>query len=114
MSQVLDRTRNGVDTAADVRHARRDQGRPGARRLPVPRQQPLDRRRAQPLHDQGFYGAGQEDASRAEAFTIDAGEPAVLLGTDTGPNPAEAPAARARGVPHDDARLRRGGAQGAA
>ena len=37
-----------------------------------------------------FYGAGQEDDSRAEAFTIDAGEPAVLLGTDTGPNPAEA------------------------
>ena len=37
----------------------------------------------------GFYGAGQEDDSRAEAFTVDAGEPAVLLGTDTGPNPAE-------------------------
>ena len=38
----------------------------------------------------GFYGAGQEDASRAEEFALDAGEPAVLLGTDTGPNPAEA------------------------
>ena len=37
-----------------------------------------------------FYAANQEDASRAEAFTIDAGEPAILLGTDTGPNPAEA------------------------
>lgn len=36
-----------------------------------------------------FYGAGQEDRSRAEAFVTDAGEPAVLLGTDTGPNPAE-------------------------
>jgi uncharacterized OsmC-like protein len=36
-----------------------------------------------------FYGAGQEDGSRAEAFTLDAGEPAVLLGVDTGPNPAE-------------------------
>ena len=36
-----------------------------------------------------FYGAGQEDRSRAEAFIADAGEPAVLLGTDTGPNPAE-------------------------
>ena len=39
---------------------------------------------------QDFYGAGQEDASRPQAFSIDAGEPAVLLGTDTGPNPAEA------------------------
>jgi uncharacterized OsmC-like protein len=38
---------------------------------------------------QGFYGAGQEDATRTEAFTVDAGEPAILLGTDTGPNPAE-------------------------
>jgi uncharacterized OsmC-like protein len=36
-----------------------------------------------------FWGAGQEDTSRAEAFTLDAGEPAVLLGADTGPNPAE-------------------------
>jgi uncharacterized OsmC-like protein len=37
----------------------------------------------------GFYGAGQEDQSRASAFEVDAGEPAILLGTDTGPNPAE-------------------------
>jgi uncharacterized OsmC-like protein len=37
----------------------------------------------------GFYGAGQEDTSRTEAFVVDAGEPAILLGTDTGPNPAE-------------------------
>jgi uncharacterized OsmC-like protein len=36
-----------------------------------------------------FYAAGGEDASRAEAFELDAGEPAILLGTDTGPNPAE-------------------------
>src|SRR4051794_29037846 len=39
---------------------------------------------------QRFYGAGQEDTSRSEPFAIDAGEPAVLLGHDTGPNPAEA------------------------
>jgi len=38
---------------------------------------------------QQFYGAGQEDGSRDEAFVIDAGEPAILLGTDTGANPAE-------------------------
>lgn len=36
-----------------------------------------------------FYAANQEDTSRAKAFVIDAGEPAILLGTDTGPNPAE-------------------------
>lgn len=37
-----------------------------------------------------FHGAGQEDTSRTQAFALEAGEPAVLLGTDTGPNPAEA------------------------
>src|SRR5919205_1286179 len=37
-----------------------------------------------------FYGAGGEDASRSSDFTIDAGEPAILLGHDEAPNPAEA------------------------
>jgi uncharacterized OsmC-like protein len=37
----------------------------------------------------GFYAAGGEDTSRADEFGIDAGEPAILLGSDTGPNPAE-------------------------
>ena len=36
-----------------------------------------------------FYAAGGEDATRGQAFVLDAGEPAILLGTDTGPNPAE-------------------------
>jgi uncharacterized OsmC-like protein len=37
----------------------------------------------------GFYAAGGEDTTRGEPFELDAGEPAILLGTDTGPNPAE-------------------------
>jgi uncharacterized OsmC-like protein len=37
----------------------------------------------------GFYAAGGEDSSRSDEFEIDAGEPGILLGTDTGPNPAE-------------------------
>src|ERR1700761_5329443 len=37
----------------------------------------------------GFYAAGAEDTTRSEPFQIDAGEPAILLGTDTGANPAE-------------------------
>ncbi|HZB05648.1 MAG TPA: OsmC family protein [Thermoleophilaceae bacterium] len=36
-----------------------------------------------------FYAAGGEDTSRGEAFVLDAGEPAILLGADEGPNPAE-------------------------
>ena len=39
---------------------------------------------------QGFYAAGGEDTSRTEPFELDAGEPAILLGDDTGANPAEA------------------------
>jgi uncharacterized OsmC-like protein len=36
-----------------------------------------------------FHAAGGEDTSRSEEFQLDAGEPAILLGSDTGPNPAE-------------------------
>ena len=36
-----------------------------------------------------FYAVGGEDASREETFVLDAGEPAILLGHDEGPNPAE-------------------------
>ena len=36
-----------------------------------------------------FSAACGEDTSRTAAFTLDAGAPAILLGTDTGPNPAE-------------------------
>jgi len=36
-----------------------------------------------------FYAANQEDGSRSHEFVLDAGEPAILLGSDTGPNPAE-------------------------
>jgi len=36
-----------------------------------------------------FYGAGGEDSTRTTSFTLDAGEPQILLGSDTGPNPGE-------------------------
>lgn len=38
---------------------------------------------------QGFYGAGQEDTSRATPFTLEGDEPPVLLGTNKGPNAVE-------------------------
>ena len=37
----------------------------------------------------GFYGAGQEDATRTEPFTVDADEPPVLLGENRAPNAGE-------------------------
>jgi uncharacterized OsmC-like protein len=39
---------------------------------------------------QGFYGAGQEDASRQEPFVLESDEPPVLLGSNRAPNAVEA------------------------
>ena len=44
MSVVTDTIRNGVDTEKLFAHAGSDQGAAGAREVPVPRHQPLDRR----------------------------------------------------------------------
>lgn len=41
-------------------------------------------------HIQGFYGAGQEDASRTEPLVLEGDEPPVLLGTNQAPNAVEA------------------------
>src|SRR3990172_4152944 len=38
---------------------------------------------------QGFYGAGQEDASRTRPFILEGDEPPVLLGGNAGPNAVE-------------------------
>ena len=39
---------------------------------------------------QGFYGAGQEDASRSRPFIVEGDEPPVLLGDNAAPNAVEA------------------------
>jgi uncharacterized OsmC-like protein len=89
MSQVLDRIRNGVDSAQMYGTLDAIKADPSLGAF----QFRATNRWIDGAHNrstiQGFYGAGQEDSSRAAAFTLDAGEPAVLLGTDTGPNPAE-------------------------
>jgi len=89
MSQVLDRIRNGVDSeqmygTLDALKANPELG--------------IFQFRAHNhwidgAHNrskiQAFYGAGQEDTTRNQTFVLDAGEPAILLGADTGANPAE-------------------------
>jgi len=89
MSTVMDKIRNGVDTEVmfgtlDAIKAQPELGKFQFRA----RNHWIDG-----AHNQStikdFYGAGQEDTSRAAEFVLDAGEPAILLGTDTGPNPAE-------------------------
>jgi uncharacterized OsmC-like protein len=90
VSQVLDRARNGVDTQQMYGTLDAIKADPSLARFRFRAQNQWIDGAHNRSTIQGFYGAGQEDSSRAAAFTIDAGEPAVLLGTDTGPNPAEA------------------------
>ena len=90
MSQVIETVRNGVDSEQMYGTLDAIKADPSLARF----QFRVQNQWVDGAHNRstirGFYGAGQEDTSRAAAFTIDAGEPAVLLGSDTGPNPAEA------------------------
>ena len=90
MTQVLDRIRNGVDSAQmyGTLDAIKAQPELGVFQFRATNQWIDGAHNRSTI--KGFYGAGQEDSSRAQAFTIDAGEPAILLGVDTGANPAEA------------------------
>jgi uncharacterized OsmC-like protein len=90
MSQVLDRIRNGVDSEQMYGTLDAIKADPSLGVF----QFRATNRWIDGSHNRstikGFYGAGQEDSTRAHPFTLDAGEPAILLGSDTGPNPAEA------------------------
>jgi uncharacterized OsmC-like protein len=89
VSNVIDKTRNGVDTEVlfGTLDAIKAQPELGAFQFRA------TNRWIDGAHNrstiQNFYGAGQEDTTRTAAFELDAGEPAILLGSDTGPNPAE-------------------------
>jgi uncharacterized OsmC-like protein len=89
MTQVADRVRNGVDSeqlygTLDAIKANPELGIFQFRA----RNHWIDgSHNRSSIH--GFYGAGQEDVTREEPFELDAGEPAILLGSDTGANPAE-------------------------
>jgi uncharacterized OsmC-like protein len=89
MTQVIERHRNGVDTEQlyGTLDAIKSQPELGVFQFRA------SNRWVDGAHNrttiQGFYGAGQEDDTRESAFTLDAGEPAILLGSDTGANPAE-------------------------
>jgi len=89
MSQVLDRIRNGVDSEQLYGTLDAIKADPSLGAFQFRAQN----RWVDGAHNRStikaFYGAGQEDATRTQSFTLDAGEPAILLGTDTGPNPAE-------------------------
>ena len=89
MTQVLDRIRNGVDSAQMFGTLDAIKENPALGIF----QFRAHNHWIDGAHNRstikGFFGAGQEDTTRTAAFTLDAGEPQVLLGFDTGPNPAE-------------------------
>jgi uncharacterized OsmC-like protein len=89
MTAVTDKVRNGVDTEQMFGTLDLIKGQPELAKF----QFRATNRWIGGAHNrttiQGFHAAGGEDTTRSEAFEIDAGEPAILLGTDTGANPAE-------------------------
>jgi uncharacterized OsmC-like protein len=89
MSAVADTFRNGVDTERMFATLDLIKAQPELARF----QFRATNRWIEGAHNrstiQAFYAAGGEDTTRGEAFEIDAGEPAILLGSDTGANPAE-------------------------
>ena len=89
MTQTMEQVRNGVDTGPLFPTLELLKEKPELARF----QFRASNRWIDGAHNRSiikdFHGAGQEDTSRAKAFVVDAGEPAILLGSDTGPNPAE-------------------------
>ena len=89
MSTTKERIRNGVDTEQLFGTLDAVKGQPSLAKF----QFRARNRWIDGAHNRttirDFYAAGQEDTSRSAEFVVDAGEPAILLGSDTGPNPAE-------------------------
>jgi hypothetical protein len=98
----------------DVRHARPDQGPARAGQVPVPRHQPLDRRRPQPLDDQGLLRRRQRRRHSQRGVRDRRGRAGHPARHRHRRQPGRVPAARARRLPDDLDRLRRRGAQGRA
>src|SRR6476661_6594159 len=88
-STITETVRNGVDTATLFATLDAIKAQPEIARFQFRAQN----RWIDGAHNRstikGFHAACAEDTTRTSAFQVDAGEPAILLGTDTGPNPAE-------------------------
>jgi uncharacterized OsmC-like protein len=89
MTQLLETVRNGVDTGKLFATLDAVKGNPELAKF----QFRATNRWIDGSHNrsviQNFHAAGGEDTTRAMPFILDAGEPAILIGNDTGPNPAE-------------------------
>ncbi|HEX6699618.1 MAG TPA: OsmC family protein [Gaiellaceae bacterium] len=89
MSTVMDKIRNGVDTETMFATLDAIKGQPELGKFQFRARNQWIKGAHNRTAIKDFYGAGQEDTSRGAEFVVDAGEPAILLGANTGPNPAE-------------------------
>ena len=113
MSTIPHRRRNGIDVAKLYGTLDAIKARPKSRAFSSERATAgsMARTTARPS---GFYAASQEDTSRAQAFDLDAAEPAILIGEESGPHHCRVSSARARRLPDDIDRLRGRRTQGGA
>ena len=89
MTQVLDRIRNGVDSAQMYGTLDAIKENPALGIFQFRAQNHWIDGAHNRSTIKSFYGAGQEDTHPHRGVHVDAGEPPILLGVDTGPNPAE-------------------------
>jgi uncharacterized OsmC-like protein len=90
MSSTQQQTRNGVDVDRLVQTIDAVRGQPDIARFRFRAHNRWLGGGHSRTSIQGFHGAGQEDDSRAEPFTLDGDEPPVLLGENHAPNAVEA------------------------
>lgn len=90
MSTLMHGTRNGVDVDQLVATVNAVKETPGIARFQFRAHTDWVNGSYARTILQGFHGAGQEDASRAEPFVLEGDEPPVLLGSNRAPNAVEA------------------------
>jgi uncharacterized OsmC-like protein len=89
MSTTTQQTRNGVDVSQLIETVGAIQDNPELARFQFRATSQWSRGGHSRTTIEGFYGAGQEDTSRAEPFVLEGDEPPVLLGENRAPNAVE-------------------------
>ena len=111
MAQMISTVRNGVDTQQLFGTLDADRRSAGARRVHLPRHEPLDQRRPQPLAPPGLLRRGPRGRHAPRGVRDRRGRADGAARHRLGPERGGVPPARARRVPDDHDRLLRGGAQ---
>lgn len=89
-TEQAQQTRNGVDVGQLMETIEAIQGQPELARFQFRATNEWLGGGRSRTRIKDFHGAGQEDGSRTEPFTLEGDEPPVLLGANTAPNAVEA------------------------